>query len=60
MNSGIGNHFLAASLNTLRVCRAPLEVVAGCRRLRLTKFKPVMYDVINRRALKLNLSTNRY
>ena len=59
MNSGISNHFLAISPNTLQVYQAPLEVVAGCRRLYLTKFKPVMYDIINRKALKLNSSTNR-
>ena len=51
MNSGIGSHFLAALPNTLRVCRAPLEVAAGRRRSRSIKVEPAMYDIISHRAL---------
>ena len=51
INSGIGSYFLAASPNTLRVCRAPLEVVAGRCCSCSIKVEFVMYNVISRRAL---------
>ena len=51
MNSSIGRYFLAVLLNTLRVYRALLEVVAGRCRSHLIKFKPAIYNIISRRAL---------
>jgi hypothetical protein len=54
MNSSIGSYVLTALLNTLRVCPKLLEVVAGRRCYRLMKFKPIIYNVISRKALVLN------
>ena len=54
INSSIGNYFLAALLNTLRVYQELKEVVVGRRRSHLIEFKPAIDNVISRRALVLN------